>query len=105
MGDLAASAEFSADLAPLGTVVMVVWLWLYFALFEGSNLQGTPGKLVLALRVTDLQGNRVGFWRSTGRNFAKYISVVILFMMAGWTKRKQALHDIIAGCLVVSGRP
>ncbi len=108
VGDLSASAEFSMELTALGLVVQEVWQWLYLALFESSKLQATPGKLALGLRVTDLRGNRIGFWRSTARNLAKIISAVILFvgfMMAGWTQRKQALHDMIAGCLVVSGRP
>jgi uncharacterized RDD family membrane protein YckC len=105
--DLSASVGFSADLSPPAVVLSVVGQWLYFAIFESSGLQGTPGKLALGLRVTDLEGKRIGFWRATGRNLGKIVSSVILFigyLMAGWTKRKQALHDMMAGCLVVSGR-
>lgn len=79
-------------------------LWLYFALFESSSRQATIGKLALGLRVTDLAGRRIGFGRATGRFFGGFISSLILcigYMMAGWTSRKQTLHDMMAGSLVV----
>jgi uncharacterized RDD family membrane protein YckC len=78
--------------------------WLYYALLESSAWQGTLGKKALGLEVTDLQGRRIGFGRASGRFFAKFISVLTLFIgfiMAGFTERKQALHDMIAGCLVI----
>jgi uncharacterized RDD family membrane protein YckC len=78
--------------------------WLYYALMESSVWQATLGKKTLGLRVTDLQGNRISFGRATGRFFARIISVLTLsigYIMAGFTERKQALHDIIAGCLVI----
>jgi len=105
--ELSASADFAVSYTTLGAAVWVVGQWLYVALFESSELQAAPGKLALGLRVTDLQGARIGFWRATGRNVGKIVSTLILFvgfMMAGWTKKKQAPHDMMAGCLVVSGR-
>ena len=78
-------------------------LWLYFAIMESSAWQGTVGKKVLGLRVTDLNGNRISFGRATGRFFAKVLSnftLLIGYIMAGFTAKKQALHDVIAGCLV-----
>jgi len=78
--------------------------WLYTAGFDSSTLQGTPGKLALSIYVTDLNGQRISFGRATGRHFAMILSALIFcigFMMAGWTQRKQALHDMIAGCLVL----
>ena len=79
--------------------------WLYFALMESSSQQGTLGKMALGVKVTDLVGNRISFGRATGRYFAKMISSLTLgvgYLMAGFTQQKQALHDIIAGCLVVN---
>jgi uncharacterized RDD family membrane protein YckC len=84
----------------LGTLVA----WLYWALMESSPKQATLGKMALGLKVTDLQGRRLSFARATGRYFGKIVSSLILFvgfMMAGWTEKKQALHDIMAGTLVV----
>ncbi len=79
--------------------------WLYFALMESSSQQGTLGKMALSIKVTDMNGNRISFGRATGRYFAKIISSLTLcigYIMAGFTQQKQALHDIIAGCLVVN---
>lgn len=98
--DVATARFFDVGLQPFGIVI----LWLYFALCESSAWQATPGKLALGLRVTDEYGQRIGFGRATGRYFGKYISALILgigFLMAGWTARKQALHDLMAGCCVV----
>lgn len=84
-----------------------VWFlvpWIYYAFCESSAWQATPGKLALGLRVTDEYGRRIGFGRATGRFFGKFVSGLILdigYMLAGWTARKQALHDAMAGCCVV----
>ena len=78
--------------------------WLYFAAFESSPWQATPGKKVLGLRVTDLEGKRPGFIRASGRYFGKIISSLLFgigFLMVGFTEKKQALHDMLAGCLVL----
>jgi uncharacterized RDD family membrane protein YckC len=77
--------------------------WIYEAAMESSSKQATIGKMALGLKVTDLAGGRISFARATGRHFAKIISKIILligYVMAGFTQRKQALHDIIAGTLV-----
>jgi uncharacterized RDD family membrane protein YckC len=78
--------------------------WLYFALMESSSRQATLGKMLVGIFVTDLNGERISFGRATGRFFAKILSALtcyIGFLMAGCTERKQALHDMIAGTLVV----
>jgi uncharacterized RDD family membrane protein YckC len=78
--------------------------WLYYALMESSQLQATLGKLALGLIVTDMNGQRINFGRATGRYFGKILSLITIyvgFMMAGWTEKKQALHDIIASTLVI----
>ncbi len=78
--------------------------FIYASLFESSSWQATPGKRILSLRVVGYNGERVNFWRAFGRNVGKIVSALILmigYMMAGWTSRKQALHDMMAGCLVI----
>ena len=85
-------------------LAIFVAMWLYFALMESSKLQATLGKMIIGVVVSDLDGNRISFGRATGRYFGKAVSTVILmigYMMAGWTGRKQALHDIMAKCLVI----
>lgn len=90
--------------AVLGGLFGLVAYWLYFALFESSAKQSTLGKRVVGVYVTDLAGRRISFARATGRHFAKLISsatLLIGYIMAGFTEKKQALHDMIAGTLVM----
>jgi uncharacterized RDD family membrane protein YckC len=85
-------------------VLGVVIKWLYYALLESSAWQATIGKKTLGLEVTDLAGHRISFGRATGRFFGKIISGLIFligYIMAGFTEKKQALHDMMAGCLVM----
>jgi len=84
--------------------------WLYWSLLESSSWQATLGKKALGLYVSDLQGSRISFGKASVRFFAgRGISLVpsigalyylIDCIMAGLTEKKQALHDMIAGCLV-----
>jgi len=88
----------------LSNLAIMVIGWLYFALMESSGRQGTLGKHLLGIRVTGLDGGRISFGRATGRYFGKILSGMILmvgYLMAGFTDRKQALHDMLAGTLVV----
>ena len=89
---------------------IVVWAlfvfagWIYEAGMESSSKQATLGKMALGLKVTDEYGKRISFARATARFFSKFISRMILlfgYIMAGFTARKQALHDMIAGTVVV----
>jgi len=102
--DPALIAAFVSSVALL-IGISLVGGWLYFAYFESSEWQGTVGKKVLNLAVTDLEGKRVSFGRASGRFFAKIISGLIPlgigFILAGVTEKKQALHDMIASCLVL----
>ncbi|HEV7489702.1 MAG TPA: RDD family protein [Rhodanobacteraceae bacterium] len=88
----------------VGGILGLVVGWLYFALQESSAQQATLGKRALGIKVTDGNGLRIGFGRATGRFFGKLLSGLILaigFMLAGWTEKKQALHDMLANTLVV----
>ncbi len=89
----------------LAATVGLVVTWLYHALMESSEWQATVGKRALGLVVTDMDGQRVSFARATGRHFGKIITnmvpMFIGYLMAGFTEKKQALHDMIAGCLVL----
>jgi uncharacterized RDD family membrane protein YckC len=97
----------AASFGTLGIGAGILVPWLYFALFESSPRQATPGKMICGVIVTNLNGQRISFARATGRYFAKFLSALIFcigFMMAGWTRRKQALHDMVADCLVLRQR-
>ena len=78
--------------------------WLYCALLESGPRQATLGQMVIGIQVTDLAHRRISFARASGRHFAQVISVVILcvgYIMIAFTEKKQGLHDMMAGCLVV----
>ncbi|MEP6769789.1 MAG: RDD family protein [Acidobacteriota bacterium] len=84
-------------------VELAVW-WLYSALSESSSAQATLGKRVLRLRVTDTLGRRISFSRATARTLGKILSSLTLcigFAMAGFTRRRQALHDLMAETVVL----
>ncbi len=87
------------------TVLLAIALeWLYFSLMESSKYQATLGKMAVSVKVTDLEGNRICFARATGRYFGKILSGMILmigYIMAGFTQKKQALHDMLANTLVI----
>ena len=89
----------------IAILALMVASWLYYALMETSVNQGTLGKMALGIKVTDLNGNRISFGKATGRYFGKILSSMIFmvgYIMAGFTEKKQALHDMMAGCLVVN---
>jgi uncharacterized RDD family membrane protein YckC len=100
-------AQFMAFLSLILTLAAIaaVAKWLYFAYLESGEKQATWGKQALGIYVTDLAGQRVTFGRATGRFFAKIVSGLIPlgigFVMAGFTERRQALHDMIASTLVL----
>ncbi|MGB0839465.1 MAG: RDD family protein [Chitinophagales bacterium] len=95
----------------IATLILAIYLgvpWLYYALMESSEKQATVGKIALGLKVVDMYGDRITFARATGRYFAKIISAITIligYIMAGFTDRKQALHDMIASTLVVKKSP
>jgi uncharacterized RDD family membrane protein YckC len=101
--------DFSALMPMLGlmfriAIISALIQWLYFSLMESSVWQATLGKKALGLTVTDLEGRRISFGRATGRYFAKILSTLTIgigYLMAGFTAKKQALHDMIAGTLVL----
>jgi len=89
-----------ANLAPVSAALS----WAYFALMESSPLSATVGKLALGLYVTDSQGDPISFPRASARYWLKIASTLTLmvgWLMVGFIPQKQALHDVIAGTLVL----
>ena len=85
-------------------IASIIVRWLYFAKMESSDYGATFGKLAVGLKVTDLEGNPISFAHATGRHFGKVLSSLTLgagYVMVAFTERKQGLHDMLAGCLVV----
>ena len=93
--------------AVLVVSAVVLWQavsWLYWAIMESSPGQGTVGKAMVNIMVTDVGGRRLSFGRATARHFGKIASTLAAlagFAMIAATSRKQGLHDLISGSLVV----
>ena len=91
-------------------IVMVLALlvinWLYEALMTSSPRGATLGKQALGLRIVRADGARLSFGRATARHFLKVmitplVPFAIGYLMAGFTARKRALHDVLADTLVI----
>ncbi|MBN1695261.1 RDD family protein [candidate division WOR-3 bacterium] len=85
-------------------ILAFVLCWFYFTIMESSKLQATLGKKICYLVVTDTSGNRITFAKANSRFWSKFISGAIFcigYIMAAFTEKHQALHDIIAGTIVV----
>jgi uncharacterized RDD family membrane protein YckC len=77
---------------------------IYFVMMESSSWQATLGKKLIGLYVTDLEGQRLSLSCAAGRTFAKLLSSMtagIGYLLCGFTEKKQALHDMVANCLVL----
>ncbi len=102
---LAAMTGFAILSLILLVLGLIVAVWLYFAKMESSPSQATIGKRMMGIYVTDLQGQRLTFGKATARFFSKFITGVIPFaigwIMAAFTEKRQALHDMIVGSLVM----
>ena len=99
--EMIATAVAAASATALLTAILVI---IYYTLMETSKYQATIGKLALGLIVTDENGGKLDVPKALIRNVSKIISSMILmvgYIMAGFTEKKQALHDIIAKTLVV----
>lgn len=103
-GDIMAMATTIAGAIFAGGMITMVINILYYTLMEASKYQGTVGKIALGLKVTDTGGKKLDFVKALIRQLGKIVSGIILmigYIMAGFTDKKQALHDMIAGTLVV----
>lgn len=90
----------ASNVAPVSAAIA----WAYFALLESSPARGSIGKIALGLFVSDMHGDPITFWRASFRYWMKVVSLLLLgvgWVLAAFTPRKQALHDMLAGTLVL----
>ena len=85
------------------SIFALVTGWLYHAGMQSTSWQASPGKRAVGIVVTDLAGQRISFVRATGRHFAEFLSRLLMagYLIQPFTEKRQALHDLIAGTLVV----
>jgi serine/threonine protein kinase len=104
---LSASAQTTATSGDYFGQILFFYILLgliYCPVMESSSKQGTLGKLIVGIAVTDTSGRRISLERALTRHTCKvfsYLSLFVGFLMAGFTSNKEALHDLIAKCLVV----
>jgi antitoxin component YwqK of YwqJK toxin-antitoxin module/uncharacterized RDD family membrane protein YckC len=108
LSDAATGSDFAYYAPPLVnlalSLIFTLMLIGYFAGMESSSRQATYGKMMFGLKVTDQHAFRIGFWHAFGRYFAKALSVLTIFigfLMAAFTEKKQALHDIVCKTLII----
>lgn len=101
---MAGYAENEELLSAVGGGIGLITQWAYYVFMESSNKMATVGKSALGLIVTDMEGRKIGFGKANGRFFGKFLSGFTLgigLLMAGFTAKKQTLHDMITGTLVL----
>jgi len=94
---------FASAMSAAITLSIIIQV-LYYTIMEASKYQGTLGKMALGLKVTDMNGKPLDLGKAFLRNLGKIVSGFLLFIgyiMAGLTEKKQALHDMFVGALVV----
>lgn len=88
-------------------IVTLLTEFMYFALFESSRRRATLGRIALGIQVVDVHGQRIHLGRALGRRLARFLSSLTIgigFLVQLFTRRRQALHDTVAGTLVVRVR-
>lgn len=96
----------------IGTLLLFVPIipvakFFYSSIAEASAKQGTIGKRLMDIRVTDLMGNRISLGTSLARNLYKIFSVLpafIGYLYCFLNKKQQCLHDAMANTLVIKQR-
>lgn len=85
------------------TVLSILIVLCYFVLLVGWRGQ-TPGKILLGLKIIRITGEEVG----RGRAFVRWMGQILGFLtfglgflMVAFSRRKQGLHDKLAGTCVV----
>jgi uncharacterized RDD family membrane protein YckC len=105
----AAIAAYADAVQPITYVLLVIG-FVYYAFFESSKWQATPGKMAVGIRVTDTEGRRISVARAAGRNAVRLVNAftflipMVFYITAAFTQRKQGVHDLLAGTYVLTGR-
>ncbi len=105
-GLTAATALYVSGIAAIA--FLSVGAWLYAAFSESSNRRATIGKRIVGLQVVTASGGKLTFGQASIRHLMKFLSLFtagVGFMMAGWTRRRQALHDMPCDCVVIRVPP
>lgn len=101
-------SEFIEAIFADDSMIPLVVMWLYFAGMESSRYQASLGKLMLGLRVADLNGNPINFGRASARfvlGMVNMCTATLGYWLAFFTNKHQTLSDILVGTLVLERNP
>jgi uncharacterized RDD family membrane protein YckC len=93
--------------SPIVAPVIALLSILYYVVLESGSRQATFGKMLMGIKVTNLEGVKISIARSFGRSLSKVLLspiAAIDFIVCTFSSKKQALHDMIAGTLVLRSR-
>ncbi len=97
--------SFNRGYDPTTTLLSYLLAAAAFGWFHSAaGMMATPGKLAVGIKVVRGDGDKITFLRGFGRYFAYLLSSLLLcigLVMAAFTQRKQALHDLICDTVVV----
>ncbi|PZP86049.1 MAG: hypothetical protein DI582_03890 [Azospirillum brasilense] len=103
----APAAGQAATSNPLASLVSLGIYIAYYTALQGGKWQATVGKRVVGIHVMRTDGSRISHLRALGRYFASFLSAITLligYIMAGFTREKTTLHDLICDTRVVYGK-
>ena len=99
------AAMISLGAGILGLITLLAFIVSFaYEVFFVSTYGGTPGKLILGLRIVRADGSPVSAALACGRYLAYLINTFTLFIgfiMAGFDHQKRALHDRICDTRVI----
>lgn len=101
IGNSIAGSYTAPDFVGISVILVCVFSLLYFSYFESSERQATPGKQAAGIIVTDKHGQRISFMRAVARNILKGLASVVSIIPIATSGKKQGVHDMMAGTLVV----
>ena len=87
------------------SLVLLVIIWLYYALLESSPWQASLGKRLMGLKVVDRRGKRLSFAKATKRLLSRLVTNLTFyfgFFTAAFDKRKETLHDKMSKSVVIA---
>lgn len=107
-------ARFGARLIDMLIIIIPISIipllpaWLYWSLMQSGRSQATVGQNALGIKVIGAQGEKVTFGMATGRFFGNFLNVLSFFigyLLFFMNDKRQCLHDMVSGCVVVKQTP
>ncbi len=87
--------------------VLQVALNIAYVIGFWSAKGATPGKMVMGIQITTVDGEPIGSGRAILRYIGYFVSWITLgigFLIIAFNREKRGLHDYIAGTVVVKTR-